>query len=276
MFNCPGWSQSGGPWIQPEQSLRRLTFSETARVGSFQIHARNSRAREACFRTSQSSPFQRLCGTRTRLRVARSGSPPTPRAEGLEKLMDGKLSTTAEFPPGAGRGNTPFIVEVELDEPFTARSLQLFPSEDPFAADCELQVAADDGNYQSRRQFKIERSNMSPGVGFMPRGPVSISFPAATAKRFRLVFTNVHGGAARGWRYFFCRGRGLKRSSRNNWHDASTPLPMWDTYLWRPKPQPEDPKLSFANAVRDCGAMAVMARCAGTCLQANGSFSASG
>lgn len=27
-FNCPGWSQSGGPWIQPEQSMRRVTWSE--------------------------------------------------------------------------------------------------------------------------------------------------------------------------------------------------------------------------------------------------------
>ena len=22
MFNCPGWSQSGGPWITPEQSMK--------------------------------------------------------------------------------------------------------------------------------------------------------------------------------------------------------------------------------------------------------------
>ncbi|MGB0372894.1 MAG: glycosyl hydrolase [Opitutales bacterium] len=27
-FNCPGWSQSGGPWIQPEQSMRRVIWSE--------------------------------------------------------------------------------------------------------------------------------------------------------------------------------------------------------------------------------------------------------
>ena len=24
IFNCPGWSQSGGPWIKPEQSMRYL------------------------------------------------------------------------------------------------------------------------------------------------------------------------------------------------------------------------------------------------------------
>lgn len=24
MFNCPGWSQSGGPWVKPEQAMRYL------------------------------------------------------------------------------------------------------------------------------------------------------------------------------------------------------------------------------------------------------------
>jgi len=28
MFNSPGWSQSGGPWIKPEQSMRRVTWNE--------------------------------------------------------------------------------------------------------------------------------------------------------------------------------------------------------------------------------------------------------
>lgn len=28
MFNGPGWSQSGGPWIRPDQSMRRVTWQE--------------------------------------------------------------------------------------------------------------------------------------------------------------------------------------------------------------------------------------------------------
>ena len=28
MFNCPGWSQSGGPWIKPEQAMRYVVSSE--------------------------------------------------------------------------------------------------------------------------------------------------------------------------------------------------------------------------------------------------------
>jgi hypothetical protein len=36
MFNAPGWSQSGGPWIKPEQSMRRITWNEVeAKGGAF-------------------------------------------------------------------------------------------------------------------------------------------------------------------------------------------------------------------------------------------------
>jgi hypothetical protein len=33
MFNGPGWSQSGGPWIKPEQSMRRVTWNEFSSNG---------------------------------------------------------------------------------------------------------------------------------------------------------------------------------------------------------------------------------------------------
>lgn len=29
MFNSPGWSQSGGPWVKPEQSMRYLAATDT-------------------------------------------------------------------------------------------------------------------------------------------------------------------------------------------------------------------------------------------------------
>ena len=36
MFNGPGWSQSGGPWIKPEQSMRRVAWTEfPAQGGAF-------------------------------------------------------------------------------------------------------------------------------------------------------------------------------------------------------------------------------------------------
>ena len=40
-FNCPGWSQSGGPWIQPEQSMRRVIWNEfESKGGAFKQNVR--------------------------------------------------------------------------------------------------------------------------------------------------------------------------------------------------------------------------------------------
>ena len=33
IFNCPGWSQSGGPWIKPEQSMRYLKGERVEKIG---------------------------------------------------------------------------------------------------------------------------------------------------------------------------------------------------------------------------------------------------
>jgi len=41
MFNAPGWSQSGGPWIKPEQSMRRIAWNEIpAKGGKFSAKVR--------------------------------------------------------------------------------------------------------------------------------------------------------------------------------------------------------------------------------------------
>jgi len=40
-FNCPGWSQSGGPWIKPEQSMRRVIWKEfDSKGGAFKQNVR--------------------------------------------------------------------------------------------------------------------------------------------------------------------------------------------------------------------------------------------
>ena len=40
-FNGPGWSQSGGPWIKPEQSMRRVTWKEfDSKGGAFKQNVR--------------------------------------------------------------------------------------------------------------------------------------------------------------------------------------------------------------------------------------------
>ncbi|HEY9560316.1 MAG TPA: glycosyl hydrolase, partial [Anseongella sp.] len=40
IFNSPGWSQSGGPWVKSEQAMRYLTASETLIHGGEKVHVK--------------------------------------------------------------------------------------------------------------------------------------------------------------------------------------------------------------------------------------------
>ncbi len=40
MFNCPGWSSSGGPWVTPADSMKVLALTETQVVGGQKFNGR--------------------------------------------------------------------------------------------------------------------------------------------------------------------------------------------------------------------------------------------
>ena len=68
LFNCPGWSQSGGPWIQPTETMRYLVASETRFRGRSGFPASCRRPRNR----SRTSP----CSRSPRRRTTPIRSPP--------------------------------------------------------------------------------------------------------------------------------------------------------------------------------------------------------
>ncbi|HSV98837.1 MAG TPA: glycosyl hydrolase [Sedimentisphaerales bacterium] len=245
MFNCPGWSQSGGPWIGPEQAMRYLACSET-RVNGPRRFEGKLRVPKDPFQDVAVLAFPAPQKDSDSLASQAPRVTCTPAVAGVGNVMDGKTSTSIEFPEGAGRTDSPFTIEFEVAEAFTARSLQVIPTDDPFSADCELQAVQGDGSLLTVRRFKCDRSNMSPGVGFMPRGPVMVSFPATAAKKFRLVFTGVHTSVKRASLAEVdlsgaARLESFVEKQLGKMHP--TPLPMWDTYLWSTQPEPDAAEL---------------------------------
>lgn len=236
LFNCPGWSQSGGPWIRPEQSMRYLASSEI-RVTGPQRFTGKLAAPATQFQDVTLLAFpapekdaDRLAKHSTRLTCS-------PVMSDSGNLLDGKADTAAIFP-----NNKRVQIDVELDSPLTARSLSLTPSSEPIGATCELQAADATGQMQTVRRFKCDRSNMKIHVGPMPQGPVTVSFPAVTSKHFRLVFSEFFGhgkdvklaeidlsGAAR---LESCVEKQLGKMH-------PTPLPLGDAYCWPQSAEPE-------------------------------------
>ena len=245
MFNCPGWSQSGGPWIKPEQAMRYLASSETRVSGPAKFEAKLAQPKEQ-FQDVAVLAFPAPLGDADKLARRSPRITCTPAAAGVEKLVDGRRDTALAFPAGAGQGRNGFTIEIELTEPLTARSLSLTPSDSSWAAKCELQAADGDGQFKKVKAFKFDRSNMAIGVGFTPRGPVVVSFPATAAKRFRVVFTSVSGRAALAELELSPAARVESFVEKQLGKMHPTPLPMWDTYLWPAQAEVDTAKLAVA------------------------------
>ena len=205
MFNCPGWSQSGGPWIEPDQAMRFLASSETRVQGPVQFIGKLP---------APATPFQDVAvlafpAPQHDAVTFASLSPRitcTPAFENVRRMIDDDLDTALAFPSN----KQPLVIDIELDQPLTARHLSLIPSASAWAAQCELQAASRDGEFQEIKSFGFDRSNMAVGVGPMPRGPVTVSFPATTAKRFRLILRDLRGHP--GWAEFHLTGAAMLAS----------------------------------------------------------------
>ncbi len=196
MFNCPGWSQSGGPWIPADQTMRRVASSEIRVTGpkkfSEKLQVPNEPFQDIAVLAfpAPKNDGEKLAGRSPRICC-------TPEIPEAKNLIDGNPDTAIQFPVNPADQDAVFTMDIELDAPLTARSLSLFPMEQAFGAHAELQVKDEAGKFQSIRKFKCDRSNQSVGTGFMPRGPATISFPAVTSHHFRVIFSSFFGQGAK-------------------------------------------------------------------------------
>ena len=230
MFNCPGWSQSGGPWITPDRAMRYLTSSELRVHGPKLLEAKLE-APVDDFQDVIVLAFPAPKGDSDSLAARKPQFAGTPEVKGLQAAVDGNLETQIDIPAGQ------FALDIELEEPMTARSITLTPTLSPWSAQCELLAAGDDGEFRSIKTFKYDRSNMKVSVGPLPEGPVVASFEPTVSQHFRLVFTQITGKAS-------LREIDLSSAARVEAYVEKqlgkmhpTPLPMWDTYLWPQQPE---------------------------------------
>jgi hypothetical protein len=250
LFNCPGWSQSGGPWIDDSQTMRRIAWSETRVTGPQKFSAKLP-APEEVFQDVAVLAFPAPANDADAL-AARSPDVSTiPAADEAAHLTDGKLETKMMFPEGAAMNGSEFVIDIKLAAPMEARTLQVYPADDPFSATCTLFAGTDDG-FTEIRSFQCEWNYQAKAVGFIPQAPVTISFPPVKVARFRLVFSKLeHGhrnfvtsntaslaeinltGAAR-LEHFVEKQLGKM---------LPVPTQQWDSFLWPQPAEPDAPSL---------------------------------
>ncbi|NOR76721.1 MAG: hypothetical protein GQ525_16375, partial [Draconibacterium sp.] len=140
-FNCPGWSMSGGPWVEPEMAMRHIVYSEVNVKGPGKTEVKLPKPKEQ-FQDVYVLAFPALQAEKTNLDKFNSKIVSSPKIKNLSNLFDGDISTVAFFNSSVDE----YVFDVKSDKIIHARSIRLFPGKSGFNANCEL-FALIDGEY---------------------------------------------------------------------------------------------------------------------------------
>lgn len=245
LFNCPGWSMSGGPWVKPEQSMRYLASSEQRVSGPLRF-SQTLPAPGADFQDVALLAIPVPPGEDQKLSAREPSVTCSPENTDGKNLVDGDRNTGLNLPRLSRK--QPLQVEISVAEAFTARSVTLVPGDGDFRTQVEIQAWLG-GKYQTIRKGKYDRRNKKTNVGPMPDGDVVFSIPPTTTDRFRLIFSGREGGkdigsiseveisSAARVEYFVEKQLGKM---------FPQPLPLWGDYLWPAAPDPEATEFAVA------------------------------
>ena len=240
IFNSPGWSQSGGPWIAPEQSMRYLASTAAEVTGGKTVRLallRPERAFRDHFQDVRTVAYPSRRAREARLRNADCTVEVNPAVRHSEYILDGDLTTHSDFIlPGDGGDIT---VCFHTDEPFELRGLELFMTVTPIDCRGRIEVKSGDG-FRTLEEFPIARFHDFFNVGFDPYPPVVISVPETVSQDFRLVISGAQPGT--GLReVVLSSGPFVERYPEKSLAKMyQNPLPYWPEYMWREQPQSGD------------------------------------
>lgn len=187
MFNSPGWSQSGGPWIRPSEAMRYLVSSDTLVTGGKPIRVKLSIPKDT-FQDLKVLAFPEPLEDGQTIGALGPDISINGQAKDDGKLLvDGSLKTALSLPVRDGK----VTIDLVLHRPFVARSLLLYPSRLRFRCTVELKKA-EAGKFSTVRRFIFDRSNDNQGVGPMPSAPVAMALDESMDSIYRLTFSNIN------------------------------------------------------------------------------------
>ena len=205
----PGWSESGGPWVQPAQAMKKLVWSETVLV-------RRKRSRiQLPLPPSVEGPYQDIALPQTQdIPVMESGREapapvhfyrdvavlayPIPAEKALPHpqltangttldaaaLLDGDPKTGIALP--ASSGQSPGILEYTFATPRTVQSAVVYVANLPGNSLTgqlvpRLEISDDGNTWHSVTDI------------YLTNVPATVSFAPVSARHFRLVFNRTKG-----------------------------------------------------------------------------------
>lgn len=203
IFNCPGWSQSGGPWVKPEQSMRHIVSADTIVSGP---------------------------GTQTIALPAIAGACQDEAVIAYPAFTAESFNQTVNLTKTEGQ---PLQQIVTLDKPAVLRSLAVTVAQ-PINTIGVLKTR--NGNdWTVVKQFAIDRYNDQNIVGFDPYAPIVVSLPEA---EYGELMVEVLAPGAGNIEFTFSEQPKVERTAEKQLAKmCQVPLPYWDYYMWDKQPE---------------------------------------
>jgi hypothetical protein len=174
MQACEGWSESGGPWVEPAQSMQRVVWSETHVQGGKSIPLTLPRPE------AMKGYYQDI--SILALKDGASDPPPDPvritTSPQLEKPVTGPASAAFPVKFSVTKGGPPYWIQYEFAQPITAGSVA-----------CTLEWSAQRATFTGKLEASDDGVTFRP-VCELPKWPrvEEDPFPLVTAKVFRMTF----------------------------------------------------------------------------------------
>ncbi|MDG1191175.1 MAG: glycosyl hydrolase [Flavobacteriaceae bacterium] len=181
LFNCPGFSSSGGPWNDFTNSMKYLDYTKTKLKGgksvSIKLDAPLNQFEDVhllAFPARDQVLDNKIFKIRSNKNL-----------KNLKGLLDSDVKTVVDI-----RAHKGLVLNFQSEDKETIRNLQIIPSRTKFEMDVEFygEVA---GQWEKIRSFKFDRSYDKNELGFNDYPPVSVSFPKVTSNKFKLVLSNI-------------------------------------------------------------------------------------
>lgn len=233
IFNAPGWSQSGGPWVKPEQSMRYLTSSQLSVNGPFTLSKKLVKPTDN-FQDVKVLAYPVTEDYNADISALKPVLTANPNVDLPGRIMDHNPATAV--PITAGKT---FQLTVDTKKPYTVRSVTVATTNEQVRLEGDVQAKVNN-TYVNIRHFVIDRTNAALNVGFTPFGPAVITTPATTSNSFRVVFSDVSSNAGIAEIQLSATPKVesyLEKSLAKMWPN---PHPFWDAYQWASQPEDDE------------------------------------
>ena len=187
MHNCAGWSQSGGPWVSPEDSMKKVVWSETTVEGGAMVQANLPRP------PANLNFYRDIAALAVPADPSPGATTPTATCSvaGIDatKLADGRTDAAGTVTFAKGAEN----VVVTLIYP-AAVERRLLVITAPYQRGADVKLAGDVEVSEDGVSFRKIRAFGFPGYLFAHKGylgsdlNLNVPFAPARGKAFRVAF----------------------------------------------------------------------------------------